>query len=107
MKKKKLQAKLDKTKKKLSAARTELDAMLSIMAASGMPKSLMSSSRSKSALAHRGSCRAIYSTPGWSHRREPTKSSNSLSAHPACTASPPSDIAQPPRSAGKRACRSW
>ena len=38
MKKKKLEAKLAKTKKKLADTKTELDAMLSIMEASGMPK---------------------------------------------------------------------
>ena len=38
MKKKKLEAKLTKTKKKLAKARTELDSMLAIIDKSGMPK---------------------------------------------------------------------
>lgn len=38
MKRKKLEAKLTKTKKKLAKTRTELDAMLEIMDKSGMPK---------------------------------------------------------------------
>jgi hypothetical protein len=38
MKKKKLEAKLTKTKKKLAKARTELDAMLAVIDKSGMPK---------------------------------------------------------------------
>lgn len=38
MKKKKLEAKLTKTKKKLAKTRTELDAMLAIIDKSGMPK---------------------------------------------------------------------
>jgi hypothetical protein len=38
MKKKKLEAKLTKTRKKLAATKTQLDEMLSIMEASGMPK---------------------------------------------------------------------
>ncbi len=38
MKKKKLEKKLSKTKKKLAKTKTELDAMLSIINASGMPK---------------------------------------------------------------------
>ena len=38
MKKKKLEAKLTKTRKKLAATKTQLDEMLSIMKATGMPK---------------------------------------------------------------------
>ena len=38
MKKKKLETKLAKTKKKLAKTKTELDAMLLIIEASGMPK---------------------------------------------------------------------
>jgi hypothetical protein len=38
MKKKKLESKLSKTKKKLADTRTELDAVLSIIKKSGMPK---------------------------------------------------------------------
>lgn len=38
MKKKKLEKKLSKTKKKLAETQTELDAMLGIIEASGMPK---------------------------------------------------------------------
>ncbi|HRI02502.1 MAG TPA: hypothetical protein PLL77_02055 [Pyrinomonadaceae bacterium] len=39
MKKKKLEVKLTKTKKKLAKTKSQLDEMLSIMEASGMPKS--------------------------------------------------------------------
>ncbi|MBK8305323.1 MAG: hypothetical protein IPK98_18880 [Chloracidobacterium sp.] len=39
MKKKRLEAKLTKTKKKLAKTKSQLDEMLSIMEASGMPKS--------------------------------------------------------------------
>jgi hypothetical protein len=80
MKKKKLEAKLTKTREKLAATRTQLDEMLSIMEASGMPKAKEKPTAGKTEVAKPATSKSAAKPPGRPKAASPAKAPKKTTA---------------------------